>query len=117
MSDNRSCTCHPDEAPKPCQKRYAFSECQAAERIAQLEAEVKVWQGHAKTAIWSDSEECKFLTARIEQLEAALREIATYEIEDGCPCSACQHSALARAALAAPSGAMDVHSIGHMGSL
>ena len=36
---------------------------------------------------------------RIEQLEAALREIATYEIEDGCPCSACHHSALARAAL------------------
>ena len=38
---------------------------------------------------------------RIEQLEAALREIATYEIEDGCPCSACQHSALARAVLEA----------------
>ena len=49
-----------------------------ADRIEQLEAEVKVWQGHAKTAIWSDSEECKFLTARIEQLEAALREIADY---------------------------------------
>ena len=36
---------------------------------------------------------------RIEQLEAALREISTYEIEDGCPCNACQHSAIARAAL------------------
>ena len=49
--------------------------CIMAKRMQQLEAEVKVWQGHAKTAIWSDSEECKFLTARIEQLEAALREI------------------------------------------
>lgn len=29
----------------------------------------------------------------------ALREIAKYEIEEGCPCNACQHSALARAAL------------------
>ena len=36
---------------------------------------------------------------RIAQLEAALREISTYEIEDGCPCNACQHSAIARAAL------------------
>ena len=59
-------------------RRYEVSgtlATEAADRIEQLEAEVKVWQGHAKTAIWSDSEECKFLTARIEQLEAALREI------------------------------------------
>ena len=49
--------------------------CIMAKRMQQLEAEVKVWQGHAKTAIWSDSEECKFLTARIEQLEKALRKI------------------------------------------
>ena len=40
--------------------------------------------------------------ARIEQLEAALQEISTYEIEDGCPCNACQHSAIARAALEEP---------------
>lgn len=26
----RSCTCHPDEAPVPCQKKYALSECIAA---------------------------------------------------------------------------------------
>ena len=29
----------------------------------------------------------------------ALREIAKYEIEEGCSCNACQHSAIARAAL------------------
>ena len=40
MSENRACACHPDEAPKPCQKRYAFSECQAA-RIEQLEAALR----------------------------------------------------------------------------
>lgn len=26
---DRSCTCHPDDAPTPCQHRYAASECQA----------------------------------------------------------------------------------------
>jgi len=35
----------------------------------------------------------------IERLRAALREIAKYEIDEGCPCSACEHSAIARAAL------------------
>lgn len=30
--DVRACTCHPDEAPVPCQKKYAFSECRAAAR-------------------------------------------------------------------------------------
>lgn len=40
MSDTRSCTCHPDEAPKPCQKRYALNECQAA-RIERLEAALR----------------------------------------------------------------------------
>lgn len=61
---------------------------EAATRIEKLEAEVKVWQGHAKTAIWSDSEECKFLTARIEQLEAALRPLAcTCEVKHGAYCS------------------------------
>lgn len=40
MSDNRSCTCHPDEAPKPCQKRYALNECQAA-RIERLRAALR----------------------------------------------------------------------------
>lgn len=35
----------------------------------------------------------------IEELREALREISKYEIDEGCPCNACQHSALARAAL------------------
>lgn len=39
MSDDRSCTCHPDEAPVPCQKRYAFSECQLSALRAELAAE------------------------------------------------------------------------------
>lgn len=37
------------------------------------------------------------LNARI--FAEALREIAKYEIEEGCTCNACRHSALARAAL------------------
>lgn len=35
----------------------------------------------------------------IERLRAALEEIAKYEIKEGCPCNACGHSAIARAAL------------------
>lgn len=30
----RNCTCHPDEAPIPCQHKYAFSECAEAARAA-----------------------------------------------------------------------------------
>jgi hypothetical protein len=25
--DHRSCTCHPDDRPSPCQRRFAVSEC------------------------------------------------------------------------------------------
>ena len=28
--DARSCTCYPDEAPWPCERKYAFTDCQAA---------------------------------------------------------------------------------------
>ena len=35
----------------------------------------------------------------VSQLRAALREIAKYTLKDGCECSACEHSAIARAAL------------------
>ncbi len=27
QTTERSCTCHPSEAPVPCQHKYAFSEC------------------------------------------------------------------------------------------
>lgn len=37
--------------------------------------------------------------SKIKRLRSALRKIAMYEIEDGCPCSACHLSALARVAL------------------
>lgn len=33
------------------------------------------------------------------RMRLALKEIAKYEIDEGCPCSACRHSAIARAAL------------------
>ena len=36
----RECTCHPDEAPRPCQHRYALTACYAA-RTRQLEGENK----------------------------------------------------------------------------
>src|SRR6188768_2044591 len=30
---SRDCTCHPDEAPRPCQRRYAYSECVKAKKV------------------------------------------------------------------------------------
>lgn len=41
-----------------------------------------------------------------EKLRAALSKISEYEIEEGCPCNACQHSAIARAALEGPQDRM-----------
>ena len=41
MSDNRSCTCHPDEAPKPCQRHFGLSECFMAAEIERLRAALR----------------------------------------------------------------------------
>ena len=49
MSDNRSCTCHPDEAPKPCQRHFGLSECLMAARIERLEAALRECEGMAVT--------------------------------------------------------------------
>lgn len=48
MSD-RPCTCHPTEAPHPCQKQYALTHCKAA-RIQQLET--GLWDVHAYCNNW-----------------------------------------------------------------
>lgn len=29
--DTRSCTCHPDEAPTPCRRKYASRDCKLAD--------------------------------------------------------------------------------------
>lgn len=34
VSAERPCTCHPDEAPVPCQRKYALSECLQSARSA-----------------------------------------------------------------------------------
>lgn len=82
MSD-RACTCHPDEAPKPCQKRYAFSECQA-DRIAQLEAELAQCQNtlyrQIGLTIQASEDATKASADRIAQLEAALQRIDKMEV-------------------------------------
>ena len=47
----RSCTCHPGEAPVPCQHHYAFSECR---RQALIEQAVRaVWSVNALKGIYS----------------------------------------------------------------
>jgi hypothetical protein len=35
----RSCSCHPIEAPVPCQEKYALSDCERSARIEELLAE------------------------------------------------------------------------------
>jgi hypothetical protein len=49
MGNHRSCTCHPSEAPHPCQKQYALTHCQAA-RIQHLE--ISLWDVHAYCNNW-----------------------------------------------------------------
>lgn len=65
------------------------------ESIAALRAEVSNLKGVAR----HHKERAETLCAENEKLRAALSKISEYEIEEGCPCNACQHSAIARAAL------------------
>ena len=38
------CTCHPSEAPVPCRKRYAFSECKlVADTEKALIEDMRAW--------------------------------------------------------------------------
>jgi hypothetical protein len=60
----RACTCHPDEAPRPCPQRYAYSECVLAAEIERLMAALDFME---KRALRKERE--------IERLTAALRQI------------------------------------------
>lgn len=62
MTDNRPCTCHPDEAPVPCQRKFAFSECVAAANATQTTE--AACRDHPTVPGRSD-----------EEREAAIREI------------------------------------------
>ena len=42
---------------------------------------------------------CAEAADEIERLRTALEKVAQYTLKDGCECSACEHSAIARAAL------------------
>jgi hypothetical protein len=33
---SRPCTCHPDEAPTPCQRQYALLDCHDAARLVSI---------------------------------------------------------------------------------
>ena len=67
----------------------------AADEITRLRAEVeRLKEWNREIAL-----NARAFAAENERLRAALREVAEYEIEEGCPCNACQHSAIARAAL------------------
>lgn len=38
--DNRACTCHPDDAPIPCEHKFAASECWRAAVLAETKREI-----------------------------------------------------------------------------
>ena len=50
-------------------------------------------------AMREGAEAIRQLDEEVKFLREVLQEIATYKIEEGCPCNACQYSALARFAL------------------
>lgn len=74
---------------------YAAAREEYQKKIAELQAEIE----RLRAALEVTSSDCKEAFEDNERLRVVLEEVAEYEIEDGCPCSACQYSALARAAL------------------
>lgn len=87
---------------------HSSLELEAADLIQSLREKTQYWPDNAErdAVIRYQKEEIErlrewnaeiALNARI--FAEALREIAKYEIEEGCTCNACRHSALARAAL------------------
>lgn len=56
MSDNRSCTCHPDEAPKPCQRHFGLSECFMAAEIERLRAALREIAKHSRGGVIDTTE-------------------------------------------------------------
>jgi len=88
------------------------------EEIERLRARLEIDPSHPYDGIYARDETIRQLDKQTERLRAwnaeialnarefaeALREIAKYEIEEGCPCNACQHSAIARAALEGSDG-------------
>lgn len=54
MSDNRTCTCHPDDnPPRPCPRKYALHECRDAE-LTRLRAELERVRAATAEAIIRD---------------------------------------------------------------
>lgn len=77
MSDDRPCICHPDEAPMPCQKRYASSQCQLSALRAELAAALKALTDMAAASVpiaERDALRAELAAAleRVKQLETAL---------------------------------------------
>ena len=72
-----------------------------SEVIAAKDAEIAVLRDQLWTAVWSDSEECKFLTAEVERLTAALERIAADD-ESDADLNEWGAAAVARAALKEP---------------
>jgi len=48
----RTCTCHPSEAPRPCAKQYAFSECLSVHNRRWLWQRAAFWEGFTKGLAW-----------------------------------------------------------------
>jgi hypothetical protein len=78
MSEARQCTCHPDDnPPRPCPRKYALSECQAAAQPSEAEEREydrgwqdgrdDAWFAYTAGQKWRDFPELKRYTARLTE--------------------------------------------------
>lgn len=85
MSDykERACTCHPDEAPRPCPQRYAYSECVLAAENERLRAANERLREELSDFVWGWRDTAFEAGDEIERLRAEnerLRHDLAYEM-------------------------------------
>ena len=74
MADPKPCTCHPDEAPKPCPQKYAFGACRDAALVARLR-NTPNWKREAFGGSWKEGLGEKYDRAPFEAADR-LEELA-----------------------------------------
>lgn len=95
----KPCTCHPDDATKPCQRKYAASECQAAltaimgegDGVQRIDREAAAdhrekWEiglaGQEQTAEMFARHRSTAAAAERARIVAALHQDGSYEVAD-----------------------------------
>lgn len=79
MTDQKACTCHPAEAPAPCQRRYAFSECVDVAEAAAPRSQAETLAAEVAHGIFyhsSDRDKRDALTLALVAFAAEIRRSA-----------------------------------------